>query len=118
MIMGRFSTRVVLFASIAGLVGLVTCGGTLLALLEGIQLVDGIWLAFNVVTTTELGDGPGTVMGQLLSMGLFAIGASCWFGILLTIIEVANMRFQKNSLIDEALRPLARRPRSRLFHVN
>jgi Ion channel len=118
MIMGRFSTRAVLFTSIIGLLAIVTGGGTLLAVAEGVEILDGIWLAFNVVTTTGFGSGPRTAMGQLLSMGLFALGASCWFGTLLVVIEIANLRFQKYSLIDEALRPLAKRPHSRLFHVN
>jgi hypothetical protein len=34
------------------------------------------------------------------------------------MIETANVRMQRHLLIDEALRPLARRPHSRLFHVN
>lgn len=118
MIMGRFSTRVFLFASIGGLVSIVMIGGFLLAGLESVALIDGIWLAFSVVTTTGFGGGPGSVGGQLLCMGLFAAGAWCWFGLLLVVIEVASMRFQKRALIDEALRPLARRPASRLFHVN
>ena len=118
MIMGRFSTRAVLFASIIGLLAIVTGGGSLVAVVEGIEVLDGIWLAFNVVTTTGFGRGPGTVLGQLLSMGLFVVSAYCWFGALLVVIEIASMRFQKYSLIDEALRPLAKRPHGRLFHVN
>ena len=116
--MGRFSTRGVLLGSIAGLLLTVAGGGVLLGLVEDVGVGRGIWLAHNIVTTTGFGSGPGTGWGQLLSMGLFAVGATCWFGLLLVLIEVANLRFQKRSLIDEALRPLARRPGSRLFHVN
>ena len=118
MIMGRFSTRAVLLTSVIGLVATVSGGGILLSVTDDKSLFDGIWLVFNVVTTTGFGSGPETVMGQVLSMALFIGGASCWFGVLLVMIEVANMRFQKHSLIDEALRPLARRPRNRLFHLN
>lgn len=118
MIMGRFSTRAVLLISIAGLLSAVIGGGLLLSLVEDIGSRDGVWLAFNVVTTTGFGTGPTTALGQMLSMALFVLGACCWFGVLLVVLEIANLRFQKQALLDEALRPLARRPRDRLFHVN
>ncbi|MDQ3940458.1 MAG: hypothetical protein M3238_03800 [Actinomycetota bacterium] len=97
---------------------IVTAGGALLGLVEGVGLLAGIWLAFNVVTTVGSGNGPLTTIGQLVSIGYFALSAVCWFGLLVVAMEVAGMRFQKRALIDEALRPLARRPRSRLFHIN
>lgn len=118
MIMGRFSTRAVLLISVAGLLSTVTGGGLLLSLVEGIGPQGGIWLAFNVVTTTGFGTGPVTAFGQVFCMALFMVGVACWFGVLLVVLEVANTRFQKRALLDEALRPLARRPRDRLFHVN
>lgn len=118
MIMGRFSTRAVLLISVAGLLSTVVGGGLLLSLLEDTGPQGGIWLAFNVVTTTGFGSGPVTAMGQIFSMALFVVSVSCWFGVLLVVLEVANMRFQKRALLDEALRPLARRPGDRLFHVN
>jgi hypothetical protein len=118
MIMGRFSTRAVLIASVAGIAGIVLAGGALLALAEGTGLYQGVWLAFNVVTTTGFGAGPSSGLGQLLAMALFMFGACCWFGVLVVAIEVGHMRFQRHALIDEALRPLARRPRARLFHTN
>jgi hypothetical protein len=118
MIMGRFSARAVLFGSVAGFTTIVVAGGALLALVEGIGLVAGVWLSFNVVTTTGFGAGAVTALGQLTSMALFMLGAFCWFGVLVVAIEVGYMRFQRHALIDEALRPLARRPRTRLFHTN
>ena len=118
MIMSRLSTRAVLFTSIFGLVAIVTGAGVLLAVIEGIEVLDGIWLDFNIVSTTGLGRDPGTAVGQLLSMDLFVLSACCWFWAVLVVIEIASMRFQKYSLIDEALRPLAKRPHSRLYHVN
>ncbi|MDQ3618865.1 MAG: hypothetical protein M3391_01900 [Actinomycetota bacterium] len=118
MIMGRFSTRKVLFGCVVGLVSAITGGGAVLGLAEGAGVLEGMWLAFNVVTTTGFGAGPATGAGQLLSAALFFVAACCWFGILVVAIEVGNMRFQKYSLIDEALRPLERRPRNRLFHTN
>jgi hypothetical protein len=118
MIMGRFGPRSVLLGCIGGIASMITMGGTALALVEGIGVFDGLWLAFNVVTTTGFGSGPQTALGQMLSMAVFVVAASCWFGVLVVAIEVGNMRFQRYALIDEALRPLARRPRSRLFHTN
>ncbi|MDQ3646396.1 MAG: potassium channel family protein [Actinomycetota bacterium] len=116
--MGRFSTRTVLLGSVLGLASLITGGGLILAVAEDDAIFDGVWLAFNVVTTTGYGSGPVTALGQIVSMIMFLFGASCWFGVLVVALEVGNMRFQKQSLINEALRPLARRPRNRLFHVN
>lgn len=118
MIMGRFRARSVLLGCIVGIASMITVGGTALALVEGIGVFDGLWLAFNVVTTTGFGSGPQTALGQILSMAIFVVAASCWFGVLVVAIEVGNMRFQRYALIDEALRPLERRPRSRLFHTN
>jgi hypothetical protein len=118
MIMGRFSARAVLLGCAAGIATIVLAGGVLLALVEGIGLFAGVWLAFNVVTTTGFGAGPSSGSGQLLSMALFTFGACCWFGVLVVAIEVGHMRFQRHALIDEALRPLSRRPRARLFHTN
>jgi hypothetical protein len=118
MIMGRFSARNVLFGCVTGLVSVITGGGVLLGVAEGIGVLGGMWLAFNVVTTTGFGAGPASGAGQLLSAGLFFVAACCWFGVLVVAIEIGNMRFQKYSLIDEALRPLERRPHNRLFHTN
>ena len=118
MIMGRFSTRAVLLASTVVLLTVIVGGGVVLGWVEEVAPTAGIWMAFNVVTTTGFGSGPVTSLGRVLSMGLFATAALSWFGFLLTVIEVANLRFQRRALIDEALRPLARRPGSRLFHVN
>lgn len=118
MIMGRFSIRGVLLVSGLGLGGIVVVGGALLALIESSTILAGVWLAFNVVTTVGFGSGPSTAAGQLMSIGLFTLAAMCWFGVLVAAIEAANMRMQKQLLVDEALRPLGRRPKSRLFHVN
>lgn len=118
MIMGRFSARVLLLGSVIGIISMIVVGGLLLALAEDIPMAGGVWLAFNQVTTTGFGPGPVTVLGQALSMAVFAVAACCWFVLLVVGIEIGNMRFQKYSLIDEALRPLERRPRNRLFHTN
>lgn len=118
MIMGRFPARGILIWSAGALVVLVIAGGSLLAVVESISSMAGIWLAFNVISTTGFGPGAQTTAGQLMSMGLFLVAATCWFGVLVSAIEISNMRLQRHALVDEALRPLGRRPKSRLFHVN
>ncbi len=118
MIMGRFSVRAVLLLSALSLILLVVVGGLLLALVESSTAMSGIWLAFNVITTTGFGPGAQTTAGQLMSMGLFLVAMTCWFGVLVSAIEISNLRLQRHVLVDEALRPLARRPKDRLFHVN
>jgi hypothetical protein len=118
MIMGRFSVRGVVLWSAGGLAGLLVMGGLLLALVESVTVLAGIWLAFNVLSTTGFGPGPTTAAGQVTTMALFMFGVVCWFGILVAAVEAASMRIQRHVLVDEALRPLARRPKSRLFHVN
>lgn len=119
MIMGRFSVRGVLRLSAGGLVFLVMAGGLLMAVVENIRALDGIWLAFNVISTIGFGPGPATASGYLMSLGIFFFAVICWFGVVVSAIEVAHMRLQRHVLVDEALRPLPRsRPKSRLFHVN
>lgn len=118
MITDRFSVRGILLLSGGGLVLLVVAGGHLLALVEGVGSLAGIWLAFNVISTIGFGPGAATASGQFMSMGLFLLAVTCWFGLLVSAIEVANMRVQRHVLVDEAQRPLGRRPKSRLFHIN
>lgn len=118
MIMGRFSARGILIWSAGGLAVVVIGGGSLLAVVENISWMAGTWLAFNVISTTGFGPGPQSAAGQLMSMGLFVVALTCWFGVLVSAIEISNIRLQRHVLVEEALRPLARRPKSRLFHVN
>lgn len=118
MVMGRFTARTILCGCAAAIVSTIVVGGVALAMVEGVGIFDGIWLAFNLVATTGFGDGPQTTLGHFVSMLVFLVAACSWFGVLVVAIEVGNMRFQRYSLIDEALRPLARRPRNRLFHTN
>lgn len=118
MIMGRFSARGILLASAGGLMAIVVAGGGLMALAEGANYLEGVWYAFNVVSTVGFGPGPASGLGQLLAIVAFWLAATCWFGILLVAIEVGYARFQRHALIDDALRPLARRPHNRLFTEN
>ena len=44
--------------------------------------------------------------------------AVCWFGIVSVGVEVGLSRFEHDSLVREALRPLAARRGPKLFHDN
>jgi hypothetical protein len=118
MIMGRFSARRILLASVGGLIAVVVIGGGLMMSAEGGSYFEGVWYVFNVVSTVGFGPGPASDLGQLLAVLAFWFAGACWFGILLVAIEVGYARFQRYALIDEALRPLARRPHDRLFTEN
>ena len=118
MIMGRFTARSILFGCVAGIASMIVLGGFALAGAEKVGIFEGMWLAFNIVTTTGFGAGHQTGFGHLVAVVIFFFGACSWFGVLVVAIEIGNMRFQRYSLIDEALRPLERRPRNRLFHTN
>lgn len=85
---------------------------------EGRGYFEGVWHVFNVVTTVGFGPGPASGVGQALAFVAFWLAAVCWFGILVVAIEVGHARFQRHALLDEALRPLVRRPRDRLFTDN
>lgn len=52
-----------------------TVGGGVLAAVERISMLDGMWLAFTVLSTTGFGDGPVTVPGRLVAMILFVMAA-------------------------------------------
>ena len=114
----RFKARSILFGCVTGLVCVLAIGGLLAAAAEGVPYPDGVWLVFNVVTTTGYGRPPATGWGQLVAGGSFLVAAVCWFGIVSVAVELGLSRFERNTLVREALRPLARRPRTRLFHDN
>jgi hypothetical protein len=118
MIFGRFSTRGVALTSVGGIVTTLLVGGGAIALADGLSYFGGIWMAFNVVTTIGFGPGPATGWAQLAAIGTFVFAGMCGFGLLLIAIETAQARFQRGALVEEALRPLARRRGGRLFHHN
>lgn len=55
----------------AFLVVVSTVGGFALAAVEDVSWLEGMWLAFSVVSTTGFGDGPVTSLGMIISMVLF-----------------------------------------------
>ena len=118
MIMERIGARSVLGACVLGLVVVVVLGGFLMAVAEGIGYTKGLWAVFNVATTTGFGEGPTSGLGQLVAAGAFAAAAACWFGIISVAVEVGLSRFERNALVREALRSLARRRSPKLFNNN
>lgn len=84
----------------------------------GTAYTAGLWLIFNVITTIGFGEGPATGSGQLVAAGAFMAAATCWFGIVSVAVELGLSRFERGSLVREALRPLAHRRGPELFHDN
>jgi hypothetical protein len=70
------------------------------------------------MTTVGLGDGPMSMLGQLVAAGAFVVAATCWFGIVLVAVERGLSRFEHNALVREALRPVSRRRGPQLLHDN
>jgi hypothetical protein len=118
MIAGRFSARSVLTGCALGLVAVSVLGGFLMAAAEGVAYTQGLWTVFNVITTMGFGEGPMSALGQLVAAGAFVAAATCWFGIVSVAVEVGLSRFERDALVREALRPLARRRGPKLFHEN
>jgi Ion channel len=112
------SARVVLVASVLGLLCSLVIGGALISAADGSGYSEGLWVAFSIVTTVGFGDGPGTGLGRLISATLFIIAAVSWFGVVVVAVEVGLSRFQHIALVREALRPLSQRRGPKLFHDN
>lgn len=77
-----------------GLAFVVASGGALLSWAEGTGFVDGLALAFSTVSTTGFGPGPQTTGGTFLVFGVFAVGAACWFAILVAAFELGLRRYR------------------------
>ncbi len=118
MIVERISARSVLGGCVLGLVAVSVLGGLPMAAAEEIGYTKGVWIVFNVATTTGFGEGPTSTLGQLVAAGAFAAAVVCWFGIVSVAVEVGLSRFEQNALVREALRSLARRRAPKLFHNN
>jgi hypothetical protein len=112
------SARLVLVVSLLGLGVALVAGAALISLAEGVAYREGLWVAFNVVTTVGLADEPGSAAGRLGAAAIFVVAAVSWFGVVVVAVEVGLSRFQHIALMQEALRPLARRRGPKLFHDN
>jgi hypothetical protein len=89
-----------------------------MAVAEGIAYDKGLWTVCNVVTSIGFGEGPTSTFGRLVTVGAFVAAATCWFGIVSVAMAVGLSPFERNALVREALRPLARREQSKLFPDN
>jgi hypothetical protein len=83
-----------------------------------LSVLDGVWMAFSVISTVGFGEGPLSVGGRLLSILELAAALTCYFWLIVVAVEAAMERFQHHALINEALRPLARRRADRLHQNN
>ena len=103
----RYQTRFLLMVTVAlGSLLLVTlAGGAALGLAEGMTYLEGLWLAYSVVSTTGFGEAPQTLLGTLLAMLLFTLGVLHWLGILVAAFEFAFARTYVTYLLDDALQP-------------
>jgi hypothetical protein len=118
MISKPINARVVLVISVLGLGAALFGGAALISAAEGVGYSEALWVAFNVVGTIGLGDGPKTASGRLAAAAVFLVAAVSWFGVVVVALEVGVARFQHIALMLEALRPLARRRGPKLFHEN
>lgn len=66
------TARSLLVAGQVSLVAATLVGGSVLSDVEDVSLLDGIWLAFSVVSTTGFGTGPMTSSGRIAAMAIFA----------------------------------------------
>lgn len=80
--MPRLTPRRILTAAVAGLAAVTALGGWVFGVVEDLAYLDGLWLAFTVVSTTGFGEGPATVPGQLVAMLLFMCAAAAYVVIL------------------------------------
>jgi hypothetical protein len=118
MIATRITARSVLGGCVLGIVVVSVLGGFLMAAAEGIAYTKGLWTVFSVITTIGFGEGPTSALGQLVAAGAFVAAATCWFGLVSVAVELSLSRFERDALVREALRPLARRHGPKLFHDN
>ncbi|MDQ4026949.1 MAG: hypothetical protein M3214_02705 [Actinomycetota bacterium] len=114
----RFGAPSVLGACVFGLICVTVLGGLLMAAAETIAYDRGVWIAFNVVTSMGYGDEPTGVPGRVVTAGAFVAATTCWFGIVSVASEVGLSRFERNALVREVMRSLARRRGSKLYHDN
>lgn len=80
------TARSLLVAGQVSLVAATMVGGSVLSDVEDVSLLDGVWLAFSVVSTTGFGAGPVTSSGRIAAMAIFA-----WAVVSYLLLAVAAM---------------------------
>lgn len=86
----------------AGISLLITCGGLLLARLEGLSIGQGLYFAWVTGTTVGYGDlSPTTGPSQLVAV-IIALFGILFTGIIVAIaLEAAKLSIRKNGSLDE-----------------
>lgn len=86
-------SRRMLVSTAAALLGIGTAGGgAVLAATEGYAYLEGVWMAFAVVSTTGFGDGPTTPPGMIVAMILFGLAVVAYVLLLVAAGEAALRR--------------------------
>jgi hypothetical protein len=67
-------------------------GGALFSWVERLSYLDGVAMAFSVVSTTGFEPGPQTALGTFAMFGVFFAGAVCWFGVVVAAFEIGLRR--------------------------
>lgn len=88
------SSRTPLLSAAALLVGGTSGSGLLFSIAEDVSYIEGLWLAFTIVSTTGFGPGPATATGKILAMVLFAVTVVAYVLLLIAAAESAMRRAQ------------------------
>lgn len=108
------SIRRLALTGITVLVATTLLGGLVLAAAEGQPLLEGLWLAFAVVSTTGFGEGPVTAPGMVISMGLFVVAVVGYLFVLASAVAMAHHvvgppgRRERPMLVERDVRKIVR----------
>ena len=84
------SVRRLVASGVVGLTVLSLLGAAVFAITEGVAYLEGMWLAFAVVSTTGFGAGPSTPGGMVASMVLFVLALPCYLAMVAGAVAVAR----------------------------
>ena len=82
--------RRLILAGVGGLTMLCAVGGVLLSIVEQVEYLQGVWLAFSVVSTTGFGQGPSTSGGMGISMALFVLAMPAYVALVAGAVMAAQ----------------------------
>lgn len=89
-------------------------GGVALSVVEEVRYLDGLWLAFSVVSTTGFGTGPDTSGGMGVSMLLFILALPAYVVLIAGAMVLAQelnpsvRRTPRPMVVDRDVRRVAR----------
>lgn len=73
-------------------------GGLVLSVADDVSYIEGVWLAFSVVSTTGFGEGPASALGMLVAMGLFAVATVGYLLLLIWAMTIGLERHHRRHL--------------------